>query len=89
MSRFDYVKYDDHAFALQGLTKDMCIELEKMIETIGSTLDPVTDKSKVGRSKASALTKLEECYMWIGKAIRDDQIARNPVVVLEEDRHDG
>lgn len=89
MSRFDYVKYDDHSFALQGLTKDMCMELEKMIETIGSSLDPMTDKSKVGRSKALALTALEECYMWIGKAIRDDQNARTKVVVLEEDRHDG
>jgi hypothetical protein len=23
------------------------------------------------------MTKLEEAYMWTGKAIRDDQIARN------------
>lgn len=89
MSRFDYVKYDDHAFALQGLTKDMVMELEKMIDTIGSSLDPLADKSKVGRSKAMAITKLEEVYMWIGKAIRDDQIARTPVVELEEERHDG
>ena len=27
-------------------------------------------------SKALALTKLEEMYAWIGKAIRDDQIER-------------
>lgn len=28
------------------------------------------------RSKALALTALEESYMWVGKGIRNDQIAR-------------
>jgi len=36
------------------------------------------------RAKALAITKLEEVYMWIGKAIRDDQIKRNGSAELQE-----
>ena len=36
-----------------------------------------------GRAKSLALTKLEECYMWIGKGLRDHQIAVN----AEESEH--
>jgi hypothetical protein len=32
------------------------------------------------------LTKLEEAYMWIGKAIRDEQIERNSKAELQESR---
>ena len=39
-----------------------------------------------GRSASLALTKLEEAYMWIGKQIRDDQIARNEHYELQEER---
>lgn len=35
-----------------------------------------TQKIKTVLTKSLAITKLEECYMWIGKAIRDEQIAR-------------
>lgn len=41
------------------------------------------------RAKALALTKLEECYMWIGKGVRDDQIKRNGSAELQEKRKDG
>jgi len=41
------------------------------------------------RAKALAITKLEEVYMWIGKAIRDDQIKRNGSAELQEERKDG
>ena len=41
---------------------------------------------KSPRTVALALTKLEECYMWIGKAIRDDQIERNGSAELQEER---
>lgn len=30
----------------------------------------------VGRARSLVLTKLEEAYMWVGKAIRDDQADR-------------
>lgn len=75
MSRFDYVKYDDGAIAEQDVAKTMVTELEGLIDTFKSP-----------RAKALALTKLEECYMWIGKAIRDDQIARNGTAELQEER---
>jgi hypothetical protein len=39
------------------------------------------------RAKALALTKLEEVYMWIGKAIRDDQLSRNGTAELQEERN--
>lgn len=76
MSRFDYVKYDDKAITQQDGFKKLVSEIEAYIE--GSLGSP--------RAKALALTKLEETYMWIGKAIRDDQIARNGSAPLQEER---
>lgn len=67
MSRFDYVKYDEYAEEYQK-------EAKRQVENLEEFLD---ETIKSPRAKALALTKLEECYMWIGKAIRDDQIARN------------
>lgn len=78
MSRFDYVKYDDQANTQQAELKLKSQELEALIEKLHSP-----------RAKALALTKLEETYMWIGKAIRDDQIARNGSAQLMEDRKNG
>lgn len=76
MSRFDYVKYDVLGTGLQSGAKNCVSALEAFIET----------NCKSPRSKALAITKLEECYMWIGKAIRDDQIARNGSAELLESR---
>ena len=75
MSRFDYVKYDNEALLQQNAFKYQMVMLEHNIEQLNSP-----------RAKALALTKLEECYMWIGKAIRDDQIARNGSAELQEER---
>jgi hypothetical protein len=76
VSRFDYVKYDDEAIQLQAAFKGNLQSVEGFIEA--SLMSP--------RAKALALTKLEEAYMWIGKAIRDDQIARNEKTELQEER---
>lgn len=76
MSRFDYVKYDGQATKLQAFFKEGFAEVENHIEL----------SLKSPRAKALALTKLEECYMWIGKGIRDDQIARNENTELQEER---
>ncbi len=76
MSRFDYVKYDEEAVALQGKFKDMFERLDKAVETGLSR----------GRASALAVTKLEEAYAWIGKAIRDDQIERSGAAQLQEER---
>lgn len=77
MSRFDYTKYDDKAIADQGNCKQRAQEMERLIEQV----------VKCPRSKALALTKLEEVYMWIGKGIRNDQIARIGSAELQEERN--
>lgn len=74
-SRFDYVKYDEQSGDDQEAFKVKCQSLEQSIETLNSP-----------RAKYLALAKLEETYMWIGKAIRDDQIVRNGSAPLQEER---
>lgn len=64
--RFDYVRYDDKSISQQEVFKAACVRLEQEID---ARLEP-------GRCKSLALTKLEEVYMWIGKSLRDEQIAR-------------
>jgi hypothetical protein len=66
MSRFEYIKYDDIAMAAQPGIKAAFQHTETMISQLADS-----------RAKSLALTALEESYMWVGKAIRDDQIARN------------
>lgn len=76
MSRFDYVKYDDQAIKDQAAFKQ---EFETLSVAVEVSL-------KSPRAKALVQTKLEEAYMWIGKAIRDDQIVRNGSAPLQEER---
>jgi hypothetical protein len=78
LKAFDYVKYDERSQNQQDTAKNFTGQLALMIES----LTP-------GRAKALAVTKLEECYMWIGKAIRDEQISRNGSAPLQEERKDG
>jgi hypothetical protein len=79
VSRFDYVAYDDQATKTQAYAKQMCRAMEGLISTLPG-----------GRATSLALTKLEECYMWIGKAVRDDQVARlGAAAVLQEGRSNG
>ena len=63
--RFDYVRYDEEHAEIQSQFRFRFEATEMAIETLPD-----------GRAKSLAMTKLEECYMWIGKAIRDDQIAK-------------
>lgn len=73
--RFDYVKYSEHNLKLQGEFKKTFMDLERRIECIGSNLRvSETYDPAVVRARSLALTALEECYMWIGKAIRDVEI---------------
>jgi hypothetical protein len=64
---FSYVQYDNKAKADQE-------ELKAMFEAVE---DFVVKHLNNGRAKSLVMTKLEEAYMWTGKSIRDDQIARN------------
>lgn len=79
MSRFDYVKYDAQAELAQTELK----------ATIGNVESYVEKHVKSPRAKALVLTKLEEAYMWMGKGVRDDQIARNGGAELQEGRIDS
>lgn len=65
-SRFDYVQYDAEAAKKQQKIKDAFKLVEA--EVILSLRDC--------RATSLALTRLEEAYMWAGKAIRDEQIER-------------
>jgi hypothetical protein len=73
-TRFNYVRYDESAQIFSNAAKDLSVNLENFIE----------DALNSSRAKALALTKLEECYAWIGKAIRDDQIAARKGDLQEE-----
>lgn len=75
--RFDYVKYDENTAAIQASFKDGFEKLAGSIDLLGP-----------GRAVSLALTKLEEAYMWIGKALRDRQIDRNGRAELQEERND-
>ena len=73
-TRFDYVKYDELATSTQA-------EFKRMFQNLEGFADAIL---KHGRAKALVLTKLEEAYMWVGKAIRDDQITRHGIAPLQE-----
>jgi hypothetical protein len=77
-NRFDYIKYDDESIAIQQHAK---IQASFLADTINELGDE--------RSTRRALTHLEECYMWIGKAIRDKQIARNGEAEMQEQRNES
>lgn len=78
-NRFDYVKYDKMAEDQQAAAKFACQALEAIIDKLNSP-----------RAKALALTNLEQTYMWVGKAVRDDQLIRNNgTAELQEGRNNG
>ncbi len=76
--RFSYVKYDETAMAEQNKLREVFEELEKFVDMLTHT-----------RPRSLAYTALEEAYMWVGKAIRDDQIARTGKVDEQPERTDG
>jgi len=76
MGSFDYVKYDDVAAETQAGFKSCFEELEAAVNR----------NLKPGRASSLVKTKLEEAYMWVGKAIRDEQIVRNGSAELQESR---
>lgn len=68
--RFDYVKYDEQAMQSQEAIKEAFKAIEGMVE----------QRIKEGRAKSLVMTHLEIAYMWVGKALRDECIARNPSI---------
>lgn len=64
--RFAYIKYDAESVRLQTQFR----EIFEQLEFLGKMA--IRDS----RPKSLFMTSLEEAYLWIGKAIRDDQIER-------------
>lgn len=77
--RYSYVKYDEQSATLQAQFKT---NFESLSSEVEEHLLP-------GRAKALVFTKLEEAYMWIGKAIRDAQVQRLGTLDSQEERTNG
>lgn len=75
--RFSYVKYGEQAMKQQQ-------DLRVAFEAIETLVDGLSD----GRAKALVYTKLEEAYMWTGKAIRDHQIMQTGKIDEQPERND-
>ena len=82
-NRFDYIEYDKIAQMKQGAFKKLVVEFEASIETFLPF-----DKATIA-NKTKAMNHLEMAYAWLGKAIRDEQIARNGSATLMEERTDS
>jgi hypothetical protein len=77
-NRFDYIAFDEIAKARQLHIKKQFEELAAEIGEFG-----------ISRPVSLAMTALEEAYMWVGKANRDEQIKRNNLSQLQEGRGDS
>jgi hypothetical protein len=66
MGRFDYVEWDEYSEKVSG-------DFKTAYEAIEVMLNEFLDSS---RELSLALTKLDESFMWVGKAIRTDQLTR-------------
>jgi len=66
-TRLDYVKWDEISEKNQQIVKQYYLLIESF----------VSDTFKDSREKSLVLTKLEESWMWVGKAIKVDQEKRN------------
>lgn len=64
--RFGHVIFDEKTKSLSVSCKNAAERLEKEIENI-----------PFSRGKNMALTKLEECMMWVNKALREAQLDKN------------
>lgn len=63
MTRFDYIEYTAKSQQLSDERKKLSEKYENLINVLPNS-----------REKSIALTKLEECFMWVGKAIRNMQL---------------
>jgi hypothetical protein len=63
--RFSYVDYDDASARKSGELRDAVQQVEALLLGLPES-----------RERSLALTKLEEAFMWTGKAIRNQQLER-------------
>lgn len=66
MSCFDKIQYDEQSALINSALK---AKLENILDFMDRRLID-------SRAKSIVKSKLEEAFMWAGKAIRDDQIVR-------------
>lgn len=82
-SRYDYVRYDETAQAKSAAFKKKFQEIEELIDgLVGSMGD--SRRHIHGRAIENALKACEEAYMWLGKAIRDEQVHQRGAALQEE-----
>ena len=74
--RFSYVKYDEQSMKQQKELRDAFEAVEALV-----------DKLEPGRASSLVYTKLEEAYMWTGKAVRDTQIKRQGKIDEQPERN--
>lgn len=70
--RYGYIAYDDKSKQLSAYIQGHLLTVESFLSNLPNT-----------REKALAMTKLEEAFMWVGKAIKADQIERMKTAKLE------
>lgn len=75
MRRFDYVRYDEETQKTSMYIRDQILEVEKSILELGQS-----------REASLAITKLEECYMWIGKHLKNKVLEKDASVDNEPAR---
>jgi len=72
MSTFSYVKFDDKSNETLKAFKTAFEGIETMIRALPD-----------GPHKEQSIVNLEQSYMWIGKTIRDSQLRRECIGLLE------
>lgn len=77
-SRFDYIAYDETSQRDQ-------LEAKKAVQGVETVIDMIMPEM-TNRAKEQAIICLEQCYMWIGKGIRDQQIKANGKATIQEQR---
>lgn len=65
-NRFDYTVFNEETKRKQSELLVYFKALADRVEELGPS-----------RSVSLALTNLEECYMWVGKALRDTQLEQS------------
>jgi hypothetical protein len=99
-SRFDYVKYDDLSVARQAVYKakfqrldkahDETVRLQNEIREMieddfsGDAGDIAIEELQASGLPGDDMQRLQQSYMWVGIAIRDNQILRTGSVELQE-----
>ncbi len=76
MSRFDGIAFNEQS-------KTWSSELKKSFEKLEEQIDNYLLDS---RSKSVAITHLEDAFMWINKAIKDQQIKSEGDPALQQER---